>query len=111
MHIEGLIPFKSSTDQAMASLYFMRIPISLCYFSTVKSATMITGCALSTPKKAYLRCLGNFLRINPSELFSTSCSFNSMLLDFSALISFRLSTISLNSRLEFRYSTSRVSIY
>ena len=46
MQIEGLIPFKSSTDQAMTSLYFMRIPINLCFFSTIKLAAMITGCAL-----------------------------------------------------------------
>ena len=75
MQIEGLIPFKSSTDQAMAYLYFLRILISFCYFSTIKSAAMITGCSLSAPKKAYFRCLGNSLRINPLELFSTSCSF------------------------------------
>ena len=66
MQIKGLIPFKSSTDQAMTYLYFLRTPISFCSFSTIKSAAMITGCALSAPKKAYFRCLGNSLRINPS---------------------------------------------
>ena len=55
MQIEGLIIFKSSTDQAMVSLYFMRTPINFCSFSIVKSAAMITGCALSAPKKAYFR--------------------------------------------------------
>ena len=65
MQIEGLIPFKSSTDQAMTSIYFMRIPISFCSLSTVKLAAMITGYALSAPKKAYFRCLGNSLRISP----------------------------------------------
>ena len=89
MQIEGLIPFKSSTDQAMTSLYFPRILISFCSFSTVMLATMITGCALSAPKKAYFICLGNYLRINPLELLSTSCPFSSLLLNFSALISFR----------------------
>ena len=64
MKIEGVIPFKSSTDQAMTSLYFLRTPISFCSFSTVKSAAMIIGCALSAPKKAYFRCLGNSLRIS-----------------------------------------------
>ena len=54
MKIEGLIPFKSSTNQAMASLYFLRILISFYLFPTVKSVAMITGCALSAPKKAYL---------------------------------------------------------
>ena len=47
MKIEGSIPFKSSTNQAMASLYFLRILINFCSFSFVKSAAMITGCALS----------------------------------------------------------------
>ena len=111
MQIEGLVPFKSSTNQAMTSLYFLRIPISLCSFSIVKSTAMITGCALSSPKKAYFKCLGSSFIIKPLELFSTSWSFSSLLIDFSALISFRLSTVSLNSRLEFRYSTSRASIY
>ena len=96
MQIEGLIPFKSSTDQAMTSLYFLRILINLCSFSIVKSATMITGCALLAHKKAYFRYLGNSVRINPSKLFPTSCPFFSLLLDFSALISFRLSIVSLN---------------
>ena len=70
MHkIDGLIPFKSSTDHAIASLYFLRILISLCSFSFVKSVAIITGCALLTPKKAYFRCLGNSFRINSSKLF------------------------------------------
>ena len=69
MQIEGMIHFKSFTDQAMTSLYFLRILISFCSFSFVQPAAMITGCALSAPKKAYLRCLGNSLRINPLELF------------------------------------------
>ena len=66
MQIEGLSLFKSSIDQAMASLYFLRTLVNLWSFSIVKSAAMITGCALLAPKKAYLRCLGNSLRINPS---------------------------------------------
>ena len=49
MKIAGLIPFKSFTDQAMASLYFLRILINLCFFSYVKLAAIITGCALSAP--------------------------------------------------------------
>ena len=69
MQIEGLFPFKSSTDYAMASLYFLRIPINFYSFSTIKSAAMITSCAVLAPKKAYLRCLGNSLRINHLELF------------------------------------------
>ena len=66
MQIEGLIHFKSSTDQAMASLYFLRTPISFCSFSTIKSVSTITGYAILAPKKEYFRCLGNSLRINPS---------------------------------------------
>ena len=69
MQIEGLIPFKSSTDQAMTYLYFLRILISFYSFSTIKSVVMITGFSLSAPKKEYFRCLGNSLRISPSELF------------------------------------------
>ena len=52
MQIEGLIPFKSSTDQAMASLYFLRIRSSFYSFSSVKLAAMITGFDFSDPKKA-----------------------------------------------------------
>ena len=94
MQTERLIPFKSYTNQAMASLYFLRILISFYSFCFIKLAAMIIGCALSTPRKAYFMCLGSSFIINPSELFSTSCSFSSLLLDFSALISFRLGTIS-----------------
>ena len=47
----------------------------------------------------------NSLRISPSELFSTSCHFSSLLLDFFVWISFRLRTVSLISKLEFIYST------
>ena len=43
----------------MASLYFLRILISLCSFASVKLAAIITSCALSAPKKAYFNCLGN----------------------------------------------------
>ena len=64
MQIEELIPFRSSTNQAMASLYFLRILISFYLFSIIKSAAMITCCALSAPKKACFRCLGNSLRIS-----------------------------------------------
>ena len=66
MEIEGLIHFKSSTDQAMASLYFLSFLISFYSFYFVKSSTMIIGCDLSAPQKAYFKCLGSSLRINPS---------------------------------------------
>ena len=102
MHIEGQIPFKSSTDQDMASLYFLRILISFCSFSYVKLVDTITGFDFSASKKAYFRCLGNSFRLNPSKLISTSYTLSSLLLDFSALCSFRLSIFSFNSKLEFK---------
>ena len=85
MQIVGLIPFKSPTDQAMASLCYLRISISFYSLLYVKSTAIITGFDLSTPKKAYFRCLGNSFRINPSLLFSTSCTISSLLLDLSTL--------------------------
>ena len=111
MQKEGLIPLKSSTDQAIASLYFLRISNSFCSLCFVKSASMITGLDLSLPKKAYLRCLCNSFRIKLSKLFSTYYAFSSLLLDFSALPSFRLSIVFVISKLAFRYSTSRDLIY
>ena len=81
----------------MASLYFLRTMINLCSFSFIKLDAMITGCALSAPKKAYFKCLGNSFKINPSKLFSTSYPFSSLLLNYYALISFRLGTVSFNS--------------
>ena len=106
MQIDGLIPFKSSTYQAIASLYFMRILISFYSFSSVKSAAMITGFGLLAPKNAYFRCLGNSF-----ITFSNSCIFSSLLLNFYTLSLFRLNTVSFNSKMTFRYSTSRSSIY
>ena len=51
MKIEGPIPFKSSTDQAIASLYFMRISSSLCSSSTVNLVDIIIGLAFSGLRK------------------------------------------------------------
>ena len=79
-----------------SSTYFMRIFISFSSLSSIKSSAIITGLDFSAPKKAYFKCLGNSFKINPLELVSTSCAFPSQPLDFSALPSFRLSTISLN---------------
>ena len=76
MKIEGLIPFKSSIDQAIASLYFMRISSSFCSLCSVKSADMITGFDFSASRKAYFKCLGNSFRVNPLEFVSTSCAFD-----------------------------------
>ena len=69
MQIDGLIPFKSSTDQAMASLCFLRISISFYSLSSVKSIAIIIGFYLSAPKKAYFRCLSNSFKINPHNFF------------------------------------------
>ena len=55
MQIEGLIPFRSSIDQAIASLYFLRIYKSLCYSFSVNLADMITGFPFFGSKKAYFR--------------------------------------------------------
>ena len=85
MQIEGLIPFKSSINQAIASLYFLRISSSFYSLCSIKSADMITCFDFLAYRKAYFKCLGNSFKINPSELFSTSCAFPSQLLDFSAL--------------------------
>ena len=65
MQIYGLILFNSSTDQAIASLCFLRNSVSLCSLSSIKSAAIITGFDLSVPKKAYFKCLGNSFIINP----------------------------------------------
>ena len=65
MQIEGLIPFNSSTDQAIASLYFLRISNNFCSLCFVKSAYMITGFDFSASKKAYFKCLVNSFIINP----------------------------------------------
>ena len=66
MQIEELVPFKSSIDQAIASLYFLRVSISFCSLSSVKLVAIIIGFDLSAPKKAYFRCLGSSFEINPS---------------------------------------------
>ena len=110
MLIVGLIPFKSSTNQAMAYLCCLRISISFSSLSSVKSAAIITSFDISAPKEAYFRCLGSSFIINPSKCFSISYAFSSLLLDFSALSSFRLNIVSFNSKLAFRYLVSRSSI-
>ena len=53
MQMERLIPFKSSIDQAIASLYFLRVSSSLCSSDSVNAAEIIIGFALSCSKKAY----------------------------------------------------------
>ena len=111
MKIEGLVPFKSSTDQAIASLYFLRITSSFYSSSSVNAADIITGFAFSGHKKAYFKCLGNSFKVNPYELVSISFVFSSFLLDFSIPFSFKLKTVSFNSKLEVKNSQSRSSRY
>ena len=53
MQMEGLIPFKFSIDQEIASLYFLRVSSSLCSSYLVNAAEIITGFALSGSKKVY----------------------------------------------------------
>ena len=94
MQIEGPVPFKSSTDQAIAPLCFMRIFSSFYSSSSFNAADIITGLAFSGSKKAYFKCLGSSFKDNPSELVSISFAFSSLLLDFSVLFSFKLKTVS-----------------
>ena len=111
MQIEGLNPFKSSIDQAIASLYFLRISSSFCSSSSVNVAEITTGFAFSSSKKAYFKYLGNLFNANPSELVFVSLAFSSLLLDFSVMFSSILSTAVFYSKLEFRNSTLRTSRY
>ena len=95
MQIEELIPFKSSIDQAIASLYFLRISNSFCYSSLVNAVEIMTGFAFFGSKKAYFKCLGNSFKVNPSELVYVSFASSSLLLVFSVLFSLKLNTDSL----------------
>ena len=76
IQIEGLIPFRSSIDQAIASLYFLRISSSFSS-SSVNPVEMMTCFAFSGCKKAYFECSGNSFRIKPSKLVFTSIAFSS----------------------------------
>ena len=55
MQMEGLIPFKSSMDQAIASLYFLRVSSSFCSSGLVNADEIITSFAFSGSKKAYFK--------------------------------------------------------
>ena len=66
IQINGLIPFKSSIDQAMASLCFLRISTTFFFFSTVKFATKISGFDYFSPRNTNFKCLGNSFKISPS---------------------------------------------
>ena len=111
MQIDGLILFKSSTNQAIASLYFLRISTSLCSLYSVKSVAIITGFDPSSPKKAYFKCLINSSKLTPHNFFQPSMLSLHYCLIFFAFSSFRLSIVSLHSKLVLRCSVSRSSIY
>ena len=88
MQIEGHIPFKSSIDQAIASLYFLKISNSFCSSSSVNAVEIKTSFAFSGSKKAYFNCLGNSFKVNPSELVFISFYSSSLLHIFSGLCTF-----------------------
>ena len=96
MQIEGLIHFKSSIDQAIASLQFLRISNSFCSSCSVNAADIIIGFSFSGSKKAYFKCMGSSFKVNPSKLVSISFASSSLLLVFYVLLSFKLKTVSLN---------------
>ena len=79
MQIEGLIPFKSSIDQTIAYLYFLIISNNFCSLSSVNAAEIITGLAFSGSRKGYFNCLGNFFKVNPSELVFVSFASSSLM--------------------------------
>ena len=79
MQIKGLISFKSSIEQAIASLYFLRISNSFCSSCSVNAAEIIRSFAFYGSKKAYFKCLGNSFKVNPSELVSISFASFSLL--------------------------------
>ena len=51
--MEGPIPFKSSIDYAITSLYFLRVSSSFYSLDSVNVAEIITGFAIFGSKKAY----------------------------------------------------------
>ena len=73
--MEGLIPFKSSIDQAMVPLYFLRISNNFCSLCYVKSTDIITGLDFSASRKAYFKCSDNSFTIKLFELVFTSETF------------------------------------
>ena len=96
---ERLIPFKYSINQAIASLYSLRVSNSLCSSSLVNPAEIITGFPFSGCKKAYFKCSGNSFSIKPSELLFSSATSSLYLLDLSALFSLILNTESFSLKL------------
>ena len=110
IHIDGLISFRSSIDQAIASLFFQRISTTFCSFSVDKFVAIIISFDLSSSRNTYFRCLGNSFKISPLEIFYASYTFFSLLISCS-LLSFKLKVTSINSSLAVRFSHSRFSLY
>ena len=79
MQMEGLIPFKSSIDQVIASVYFLRVSRSFYSSDSVNVVEIITGFAISGSKKTYFNRLGNSFKVNPYELDYVSSAFCSIL--------------------------------
>ena len=55
MQMQVPIPLRSSNDQAIASLYFLRIFSSFCSSISVNAANMITSFPFYGSKKAYFK--------------------------------------------------------
>ena len=70
MLIEGLIPFKSFIDQAIASLYFSRISNNLCSSSSVNAANIIIGLDVPASKRHASNLQAILLELNPLRLCS-----------------------------------------
>ena len=71
MQIDGLVPFKSSIDQAIASLYFLRISISFFSLSSVKSVAIITGLIFQLLRRHILGFWVIPLELTPHNFFLT----------------------------------------
>ena len=93
MQIDGLIPFGSSTEHAMASSCFLKIFITFCSFSTVKSTAIITSLDFSSSINTYFKCFYISFKTRHSKLFSSTWNFSS-LFRFSVFLSFMLKTVS-----------------
>ena len=69
MQIEGPIPFKSSTDQAISALYFLRIFISFSSLSFVKFTAIITGLDFSALRRHTSNVWAILSKLTPQSLF------------------------------------------
>ena len=67
--MEGLIRFKSSINEEIASVYFLRVSSCLCFSGSINATEIITSFSLSSSKKAYSNRLDNSFKVNPSILF------------------------------------------